>query len=202
MAKLTLTAQQQAVVENRGGSLLVSAAAGSGKTKVLVDRLFRYVTEERCNIDDFLIITYTKAAAAELRSKIASELSRRLAETPGDRHLRRQDGEAEVHGAVHTARRLHRAGKGPRQHKHQAHDHHIFVAHAFGNAGQLFPEGALGVLQKSHQKRNEKAHNGGHGVKVPEQNAAADEHRQKHQDRQQRPGVPLFHKISSSYPAV
>ena len=83
MAKLTLTPQQQAVVENRGGSLLVSAAAGSGKTKVLVDRLFRYVTEERCNIDDFLIITYTKAAAAELRGKIASELSRRLAETPG-----------------------------------------------------------------------------------------------------------------------
>lgn len=90
MAKLTLTPQQQAVVENRGGSLLVSAAAGSGKTKVLVDRLFRYVTEERCNIDDFLIITYTKAAAAELRSKIASELSRRLGQTPGDAQLRRQ----------------------------------------------------------------------------------------------------------------
>ena len=51
MAKLTLTPQQQAVVENRGGSLLVSAAAGSGKTKVLVERLFRYVTEERCNVD-------------------------------------------------------------------------------------------------------------------------------------------------------
>lgn len=90
MAKLTLTPQQQAVVENRGGSLLVSAAAGSGKTKVLVERLFRYVTEERCNVDDFLIITYTKAAAAELRSKIASELSKRLAETPGDPHLKRQ----------------------------------------------------------------------------------------------------------------
>ena len=90
MAKLTLTPQQQAVVENRGGSLLVSAAAGSGKTKVLVDRLFRYVTEERCNIDDFLIITYTKAAAAELRSKIASELSKRLGQTPGDQQLRRQ----------------------------------------------------------------------------------------------------------------
>lgn len=90
MAKLTLTAQQQAVVENRGGSLLVSAAAGSGKTKVLVERLFRYVTEEHCNVDDFLIITYTKAAAAELRSKIASELSKRLAETPNDQHLKRQ----------------------------------------------------------------------------------------------------------------
>ena len=90
MAKLTLTPQQQAVVENRGGALLVSAAAGSGKTKVLVERLFRYVTEERCNVDDFLIITYTKAAAAELRSKIASELSKRLAQSPGDSHLKRQ----------------------------------------------------------------------------------------------------------------
>ena len=90
MAKLTLTPQQQAVVENRGGSLLVSAAAGSGKTKVLVDRLFRYITEDHCNVDDFLIITYTKAAAAELRSKIASELSKRMAEQPHNSHLKRQ----------------------------------------------------------------------------------------------------------------
>ena len=90
MGEVKLTPQQRAVVENRGGSLLVSAAAGSGKTKVLVERLFRYVTEERCNVDDFLIITYTKAAAAELRSKIAGELTKRLAENPGDAHLRRQ----------------------------------------------------------------------------------------------------------------
>lgn len=90
MADVTLTPQQRAVVENRGGSLLVSAAAGSGKTKVLVDRLFLYVTEERCNVDDFLIITYTKAAAAELRSKIATELSKRLARAPGDTQLKRQ----------------------------------------------------------------------------------------------------------------
>ena len=90
MAKLKLTEQQQAAVENRGGSLLVSAAAGSGKTKVLVERLFRYVTEDHRHIDDFLIITYTKAAAAELRSKIAAELSKRMAETPEDRHLRSQ----------------------------------------------------------------------------------------------------------------
>lgn len=87
---MKLTQAQQAVVENRGGSLLVSAAAGSGKTKVLVERLFRYVTEEHCNVDDFLIITYTKAAAAELRSKIASELSARLASAPEDRHLQSQ----------------------------------------------------------------------------------------------------------------
>lgn len=90
MAEIQLTKAQQAVVDNRGGSLLVSAAAGSGKTKVLVERLFLYVTRDRCNVDDFLIITYTKAAAAELRGKIAAELSRRLAANPGDAHLKRQ----------------------------------------------------------------------------------------------------------------
>ena len=67
----------------------MSAAAGSGKTKVLVDRLFRYVTEERCNIDDFLIITYTKAAAAELRSKIAPSCPSGWARA-GGQQLRRQ----------------------------------------------------------------------------------------------------------------
>ena len=74
MADIQLTAQQRGAVEDRGGSLLVSAAAGSGKTKVLVERLFRYVTEDHCHIDDFLIITYTKAAAAELRSKILTKI--------------------------------------------------------------------------------------------------------------------------------
>ena len=74
---------------NRGGALLVSAAAGSGKTRVLVERLLARV-EEGADIDRFLVITYTKAAAAELRGRIAEELSRRLADRPGDRHLRRQ----------------------------------------------------------------------------------------------------------------
>jgi len=87
-----LTSQQKAAVENRGGKLLVSAAAGSGKTKVLVDRLLLYITQGngQINVDDFLIITYTKAAAAELRGKIASKLNERLAEDPGNRHLQRQ----------------------------------------------------------------------------------------------------------------
>ena len=54
-----LTEQQRMAVENRGGKLLVSAAAGSGKTKVLVDRLMLYLMDpvSPCNIDDFLIIT-------------------------------------------------------------------------------------------------------------------------------------------------
>ena len=85
-----LTEEQRAVVEDRGGGLLVAAAAGSGKTRVLVERLLRRVQEEGADIDRFLVITYTKAAAAELRGRIAQELSVRLAETPGDRHLRRQ----------------------------------------------------------------------------------------------------------------
>ena len=87
-----LTPQQRQAVEDRGGRLLVSAAAGSGKTKVLIDRIMGYMTDpvQPANIDDFLIITYTKAAAAELRGKIAAKLSERLAEEPNNRHLQRQ----------------------------------------------------------------------------------------------------------------
>ena len=72
-----LTVQQKKAVENRGGKLLVSAAAGSGKTKVLVDRLMLYLLQGKgsINIDDFLIITYTKAAASELRGKLAAKLN-------------------------------------------------------------------------------------------------------------------------------
>ena len=87
---VTLTKAQQAVVENEGGPLLVSAAAGSGKTKVLIDRLLRKICNDGANIDEFLIITYTNAAAAELRAKITAALSERLAEEPENRHLQRQ----------------------------------------------------------------------------------------------------------------
>ena len=85
-----LTMEQRAVVENRGGALLVSAAAGSGKTRVLVERLLAYVEQEGRDIDEFLVITYTNAAAAELRGRIAQELSKRLAADPGNARLRRQ----------------------------------------------------------------------------------------------------------------
>lgn len=92
MAEVRLTVAQQAVVENRGGALLVSAAAGSGKTKVLVDRLLSMILDVQNphSIDDFLIITYTKAAAAELRGKILAALQEQLAKMPGNRHLQRQ----------------------------------------------------------------------------------------------------------------
>lgn len=88
----TLTPQQAQAVQNRGGKLLVSAAAGSGKTKVLVDRLLGYLTDpvRPANLDEFLIITYTKAAASELRGKIAAKLTERIAQEPENKHLQKQ----------------------------------------------------------------------------------------------------------------
>ena len=87
-----LTPQQAMAVSNRGGRLLVSAAAGSGKTKVLVDRLLSYLTDplDPADLDQFLIITYTKAAASELRGKIAAKLSERIAQEPENKHLQKQ----------------------------------------------------------------------------------------------------------------
>ena len=85
-----LTREQQAVVSTRGGQLLVSAAAGSGKTFVLVQRLLDRVLREGLNLDQFLMITFTKAAASELRGKILSAIQKALREQPDNAHLRRQ----------------------------------------------------------------------------------------------------------------
>ena len=92
MADIVLTPQQRLAVEDRGGALLVSAAAGSGKTRVLVDRVMGRLCdpEDPKNINEFLIITYTKASAQELRGKIAAAISEALSKRPEDRHLARQ----------------------------------------------------------------------------------------------------------------
>ena len=90
MSEICLTPRQQQAATDHRGALLVSAAAGAGKTRVLVERLFDAMIRDGRNVDDFLIITYTRAAAAELRSKIAAELSRRVAAGPDNAHLRRQ----------------------------------------------------------------------------------------------------------------
>lgn len=92
MADLTFTAAQERAITDRGGAVLVSAAAGSGKTRVLVERLLRRVLDpvSPCNIDDFLVITFTKKAAQELRTRIAAKLAERMALEPDNRHLARQ----------------------------------------------------------------------------------------------------------------
>ncbi|MFI3253249.1 MAG: UvrD-helicase domain-containing protein [Eubacteriales bacterium] len=83
--------QQKAVIEKEGCELLVAAAAGSGKTYVLVERLLkRILGEEQADITDFVVITFTNEAAKELKQRIAQELNKRFGENYQDRHLRRQ----------------------------------------------------------------------------------------------------------------
>lgn len=92
MSAFELTTAQQRAVSARGSSLLVSAAAGSGKTHVLTERLIGYVTdaENPADIDRFLVITYTRAAAAELKGRILRRLGEISAAEPENRRLRRQ----------------------------------------------------------------------------------------------------------------
>lgn len=86
------TTDQQHAIECRKGSVLVSAAAGSGKTAVLVERVIRRLTDEDnpCSAEDLLIVTFTRAATAQMREKIGAAILKRLSEDTTDRHLRRQ----------------------------------------------------------------------------------------------------------------
>lgn len=90
MSEYSFTPEQELAITNTGGSLLVSAAAGSGKTRVLVERLLRQVLANQCDADNFLVITFTRAAASELRSRILKAISDEIARNPADRRLRRQ----------------------------------------------------------------------------------------------------------------
>lgn len=86
------TTDQQHAIECCKGSVLVSAAAGSGKTTVLVERVIRRLTDEDnpCSAEDLLIVTFTRAATAQMREKIGAAILKRLSEDPTDRHLRCQ----------------------------------------------------------------------------------------------------------------
>ncbi|MEE8705624.1 MAG: UvrD-helicase domain-containing protein, partial [Oscillospiraceae bacterium] len=86
------TSAQKDAIEARGGPLLVSAAAGSGKTAVLVERVIKRITDPKDPIDAdrLLVVTYTKAAAAEMRGRIADKLSELLEEEPDSLFLQRQ----------------------------------------------------------------------------------------------------------------
>ena len=75
------TEQQQTAIEDRGHSLIVCAAAGSGKTAVLVERIVRLV-REGCPIDQMLVVTFTNAAAGEMRLRIGEALGRAAREDP------------------------------------------------------------------------------------------------------------------------
>jgi len=86
------TVAQQKVIDTRNKNLLVSAAAGSGKTAVLVERIIKMISEgeKPADIDRLLVVTFTNAAAAEMRERIALALDKKLCENPENEHLQKQ----------------------------------------------------------------------------------------------------------------
>lgn len=92
MHKRKWTDEQRKCIEARGGTLLVSAAAGSGKTSVLVERVINLITDDQdpVDIDKLLVVTFTKAAASEMKQRLSSALSDYIAKNPEDIRLQRQ----------------------------------------------------------------------------------------------------------------
>ncbi|MBQ4515359.1 MAG: helicase-exonuclease AddAB subunit AddA [Clostridia bacterium] len=84
--------EQQAAINTRDTNLLVSAAAGSGKTAVLVERIIQKITDEKnpVDIDRLLVVTFTNAAAAEMRERIVAAISAKLEQNPSSELLARQ----------------------------------------------------------------------------------------------------------------
>ena len=99
---MKFTPEQQKVIELHNSNILVSAAAGSGKTAVLVERIIRMVCEGEhpADIDRLLIVTFTNAAAAEMRERIAAGIAARLEADPGNEHIQKQS--ALLHNAQIT----------------------------------------------------------------------------------------------------
>lgn len=86
------TREQRQVIDLRNCNILVSAAAGSGKTAVLIQRILSRImdTKEPVDVDEFLIVTFTKAAAAQMKERLSQALEQALAEDPDNEHLQRQ----------------------------------------------------------------------------------------------------------------
>ena len=99
---MKFTPEQQKVIELHNSNILVSAAAGSGKTAVLVERIIRMICdgEHPADIDRLLIVTFTNAAAAEMRERIAAGIAARLEADPGNEHIQKQS--ALLHNAQIT----------------------------------------------------------------------------------------------------
>lgn len=92
MSKPKWTDEQLKVINTENGSLVVSAAAGSGKTAVLIERVIRKLLDEEnpTSADRLLIVTFTKAATAEIHSRLEKELHNRLKADPNNKHLQKQ----------------------------------------------------------------------------------------------------------------
>ena len=89
---VTFTPEQKQVIDLRDRNILVSAAAGSGKTAVLVERIITRLTKDQnpIDVDQLLIVTYTEAAASEMKERIRTAIEKALEENPDNVHLQRQ----------------------------------------------------------------------------------------------------------------
>lgn len=94
MSGINWTADQEKIIAMRNCNILVSAAAGSGKTAVLVERIFKRVMDEKdpVNIDQFVVVTFTTAAAAHMKDGLRSRIEEELKRQPDNEHLKRQEG--------------------------------------------------------------------------------------------------------------
>ena len=92
MAEISWTREQKRAIEAEGNNILVAAAAGSGKTAVLVERVIRMLTREEdpADLDELLIMTFTNAATAQMKEKIYRAIRKKLERDPKNAHLRLQ----------------------------------------------------------------------------------------------------------------
>ena len=98
---MKFTQEQQEVIDARGSNVLVSAAAGSGKTAVLVERIIQLITDQKAvDIDHLLVVTFTRAAAAQMKERITQAIEKKLENDPDNTHLQRQ--ETLIHNAQIT----------------------------------------------------------------------------------------------------
>ena len=90
MSEVKWTNEQLQAINEKGNNILVAAAAGSGKTAVLVERIINKVINEKIDIDKILVVTFTNAAASEMRERILEAIYKKLEENPLNYHLQRQ----------------------------------------------------------------------------------------------------------------
>ena len=84
------TQEQREAIEYRGENILLAAAAGSGKTAVLVQRIIELIEKDNVSVNELLVLTFTDAAAGEMREKIKKAISAALKAHPDNEHLQKQ----------------------------------------------------------------------------------------------------------------
>ena len=90
MSEVKWTKEQLQAIKEKGSNILVAAAAGSGKTAVLVERIIGKIINDKIDIDKLLVVTFTNAAAAEMRERVLEAIYQKLDETPENEHLQKQ----------------------------------------------------------------------------------------------------------------